>query len=148
VQGQIRPQGDPLRFCFLEIAAKETTYPKTTGNFKKQNFDSAGFSHCNLRYNIIPRLLRSEVTKSAQCFWFKCSFAMPTSKTASRFWNRGGKCRAGSLPTSACHPEHARNTVFVATYCSHLRARRSFAEKERRLRRSEQNRRRRDLLRV
>ncbi len=28
-----------MRFCFLEIAAKGTTYLKTMGNFKKQNFD-------------------------------------------------------------------------------------------------------------
>ena len=56
--------------------------------------------------------------------------------------------RHKAFATSACHPEHARVVVDVATYCSHLRARRSFAEKKRRLRRSEQNRRRRDLLRV
>ncbi len=49
----------PLAVLLFEIAVKGTAYPKTTGNFKKQNFDSAGFSHCNLRYNIIPRLLRS-----------------------------------------------------------------------------------------
>ena len=49
----------PLAVLLSEIAVEETMYPKTTGNFKKQNFDSAGFSHCNLRYNIIPRLLRS-----------------------------------------------------------------------------------------
>ena len=49
----------PLAVLLFEIAVKETAYPKTTGNFKKQNFDSAGFSHCNLRSNIIPRLLRS-----------------------------------------------------------------------------------------
>ena len=30
-------------------------------------------------------LVCSEVTKSSQCFWFKRSFAMPTSKTASCF---------------------------------------------------------------
>ncbi len=28
-----------MRFCFLEIAVKGTVYPKTMGNFKKQNFD-------------------------------------------------------------------------------------------------------------
>ena len=49
----------PLAVLLFEIAVKGTAYPKTMGNFKKQNFDSAGFSHCNLRYNIIPRLLRS-----------------------------------------------------------------------------------------
>ena len=49
----------PLAVLLFEIAVEGTAYPKTMGNFKKQNFDSAGFSHCNLRYNIIPRLLRS-----------------------------------------------------------------------------------------
>ena len=77
-----------MRFCFLEIAVKETMYPKTTGNFKKQNFDARR----NISYCIaVTALFRasqpnglgcSEVTKSAQCFWFKRSFAMPTSKTA------------------------------------------------------------------
>ena len=32
----------PLTVLLLEIAAKGTTYPKTTGNFKKQNFDARG----------------------------------------------------------------------------------------------------------
>ena len=49
----------PLAVLLFESAVKGTAYPKTMGNFKKQNFDSAGFSHCNLRSNIIPRLLRS-----------------------------------------------------------------------------------------
>ena len=35
----------PLTVLLFEIAEKETAYPKTQGNFKKQNFDSAGFSH-------------------------------------------------------------------------------------------------------
>ena len=43
------------------------------------------------------------------------------------------------------HPEHARIVSPVATYCSHLRARRSFAEGTEWM---EQNRRRRDLIRV
>ena len=32
----------PLAVLLFEIAAKGTTYPKTTGNFKKQNFDARG----------------------------------------------------------------------------------------------------------
>jgi len=32
----------PLAVLLLEIAAKGTMYPKTTGNFKKQNFDARG----------------------------------------------------------------------------------------------------------
>ena len=32
----------PLTVLLFEIAAKETTYPKTMGNFKKQNFDARG----------------------------------------------------------------------------------------------------------
>ena len=32
----------PLAVLLFEIAAKGTTYPKTTGNFKKQNFDAHG----------------------------------------------------------------------------------------------------------
>jgi len=32
----------PLAVLLSEIAAKETTYPKTQGNFKKQNFDARG----------------------------------------------------------------------------------------------------------
>ena len=32
----------PLAVLLFEIAAKETTYPKTMGNFKKQNFDARG----------------------------------------------------------------------------------------------------------
>jgi len=109
-----------------------------------------------------PASLR--VTKSAQCFWFMCSFVLPTSKTTSRFWNRGAKPSRWYAAASACHPEHARNAVFVATYCSHPRARRSFAEKARCIQRHKssllfdlywprctvrsKNRRRRDLIRV
>ena len=32
----------PLAVLLFEIAVKETTYPKTMGNFKKQNFDARG----------------------------------------------------------------------------------------------------------
>ena len=32
----------PLAVLLLEIAAKGTAYPKTMGNFKKQNFDARG----------------------------------------------------------------------------------------------------------
>ena len=49
----------PLAVLLFEIAVKGTTYPKTMGNFKKQNFDSAGFSCCGSRHIIAPRLLRS-----------------------------------------------------------------------------------------
>ena len=42
-----------------------------------------------------------------------------------------GDRQTGVLPTIECHPEHARIVVPVATYCSHLRARRSFADKAR-----------------
>ena len=37
----------------------------------------------------------------------------------------------GHNAMATCHPEHARIVSPVATYCSHLRARRSFAEKAR-----------------
>ena len=36
----------PLTVLLFEIAAKETTYPKTMGNFKKQNFDARGDYCC------------------------------------------------------------------------------------------------------
>ena len=32
----------PLAVLLFEIAVKGTTYPKTMGNFKKQNFDARG----------------------------------------------------------------------------------------------------------
>ena len=32
----------PLAVLLFEIAVKGTTYPKTRGNFKKQNFDARG----------------------------------------------------------------------------------------------------------
>ena len=32
----------PLAVLLFEIAVKGTAYPKTTGNFKKQNFDARG----------------------------------------------------------------------------------------------------------
>ena len=32
----------PLAVLLFEIAVKEATYPKTMGNFKKQNFDARG----------------------------------------------------------------------------------------------------------
>ncbi|MBQ2253770.1 MAG: hypothetical protein II325_01280, partial [Clostridia bacterium] len=32
----------PLSVLLFEIAVKGTAYPKTTGNFKKQNFDARG----------------------------------------------------------------------------------------------------------
>jgi hypothetical protein len=32
----------PLAVLLFEIAVKETAYPKTRGNFKKQNFDARG----------------------------------------------------------------------------------------------------------
>ena len=36
----------PLAVLLFEIAVKETTYTKTMGNFKKQNFDARG-NECN-----------------------------------------------------------------------------------------------------
>ena len=37
----------PLTVLLFEIAVKETMYPKTTGNFKKQNFDARrNISYC------------------------------------------------------------------------------------------------------
>ncbi len=67
-----------MRFCFLEIAVKGTAYPKTMGNFKKQNFDLPTRRVGMLRVTnghsgSIPRgqpngLGCSEVTKSAHCF--------------------------------------------------------------------------------
>ena len=36
----------PLAVLLFEIAVKGTTYPKTMGNFKKQNFDARG-NECN-----------------------------------------------------------------------------------------------------
>ena len=36
----------PLAVLLFEIAVKGTTYPKTMGNFKKQNFDARG-DDCN-----------------------------------------------------------------------------------------------------
>ena len=37
----------PLAVLLFEIAVKETMYPKTTGNFKKQNFDARG-DYCSV----------------------------------------------------------------------------------------------------
>ena len=41
---------------------------------------------------------------------------------------------------ATCHPEQVRSVVVMATMETFFRTRRSFAEKKRRLRRSEQNR--------
>ena len=38
-QGVDQTRRRPLTVLLLEIAVKETAYPKTMGNFKKQNFD-------------------------------------------------------------------------------------------------------------
>ena len=59
------------RFCFVRYA-----------HLRKTSTRAEKGLHCS-HNNYIPHLLR--MTKSAQCFWFKRSFAMPTSKTAGLF---------------------------------------------------------------
>ena len=51
-------------------------------SFRKTSTRAEKCLYCS-HNNYIPHLLR--MTKSAQCFWLKRSFAMPTSKTASCF---------------------------------------------------------------
>ena len=41
-QGVDQTRRRPLAVLLFEIAVKGTAYPKTMGNFKKQNFDARG----------------------------------------------------------------------------------------------------------
>ena len=56
----------PLAVLLFEIAVKGTAYPKTTGNFKKQNFDG------------LLANLSSRVTKSAHCLRYMECHIPPT----------------------------------------------------------------------
>ena len=107
-----------------EIAVKRTTYPKTTGNFKKQNFDG------------LLANLSSRMTKSAHCLRYMECHIPPTSKTAKPFLElRCILCRLSLRrtpnPIPCCHPEQVRNVVVMATMETFFRTRRSFAEKAR-----------------
>ena len=92
----------PYRKTFPYPQKMQAFFAFRSGLHHSRKFDAAGVLLCvPLESTVHPALLRVtnghsgydpcgqpaglvclEVTKSAQCFWFKRSFAMPTSKTA------------------------------------------------------------------
>ena len=95
-QGVDQTSRRPLAVLLFRNCCKRNCISKDNGQFQKAKLRRARkYTVLHSRNGSIPRepaqragLLR--VTKSASSLRFLRSFVLPTSKTASRFWNCGG----------------------------------------------------------
>ena len=72
----------PLTVLLFEIAVEDRTTSKILGQFQKAKLRLRRLFLLRFKTHHRPTPAPLRVTKSAQCFWLKCNFAMPTSKTA------------------------------------------------------------------